>query len=127
MARFYTDEDVPYGVVECLRRLGHDVLTCEEAGRGNQGIDDRVVLADAARMRRIMVTRNRDDFQRLHDQSEFHCGLVLCFFDPDTDRQARIIEDQVTGQTVGAPWLVKVHRGTPPGAPRGGIPHDPHP
>ena len=114
MARFYTDEDVPYGVVECLRRLGPDVLTCEEAGRGNQGIDDKVVLADAARMRQIMVTRNRDDFQRLHGQGEFHCGLVLCCSTP-TRTAKPVIEDQVTGQTVCAPSLVEVHRGTPPG------------
>jgi hypothetical protein len=123
MARFYTDEDVPYGVVEAPRRLGHDVLTCEEAGRANRSIDDTVVLADAARMGRIMVTRNRDDFEHLHNGGQFHRGLVLCFFDPDTDRQARIIVSQVEGQSHGAPWLVKVRRGTPPGAPRGGIPH----
>ena len=123
MARFYTDEDVPHGVVEALRRLGHDVLTCEEAGRANRRIEDSVVLADATGMSRIMVTRNRDDFERLHIGGQFHCGLVLCFFDPDTSRQAHIIDSQVEGQPHGAPWLVKVNRGTPPGAPRGGIPH----
>jgi hypothetical protein len=123
MARFYTDEDVPYGVVEALRRLGHDVLTCEEAGRGNRRIVDAVVLGDAKQMGRIMVTRNRDDFEQLHNGGQFHCGLVLCFFDPDTDRQARIIESQVEGQPHGAPWLVKVHQNTPPDAPRGGILH----
>ena len=126
MARFFADEDFPYPVVEALRRRGHDVLTCEAAGRANRKIRDEAVLADAARMRRNKLTRNRDDFEELHDQGEFHCGLVLCFYDPDTDRQARIIEDQVTGQPDGAPWLVKVHRGTQPSAPRGGIPHDSH-
>jgi hypothetical protein len=74
MARFYADEDVPYGVVEALRRLGHDVLTCEEAGRGNQGIADAAVLGDAARMGRIMVTRNRDHFKQLHDGVSFTAG-----------------------------------------------------
>ena len=123
MSRFYTDEDAPYGIVEALRRLGHDVLTCEEAGRGNQGVDDAVVLADAARMGRIMVTRNRDDFEQLHNKGQFHCGLVLCFFDPDTVRQAHIIKSQVEGQPYGGPWLVKVNRNTPPDAPRGGIPY----
>jgi len=103
MARFYTDEDVPYGVVEGLRRRGHDVLTCEAAGRANRKIRDEAVLADAAQMVRIMLTKNRDDFERLHRAGRFHCGLVLCFYDPDTDRQARIIEDQVTGQPDGAP------------------------
>ena len=43
MARLYADEDFPLPVVEELRRLGHDVLTVQEAGRANQGIDDATV------------------------------------------------------------------------------------
>ena len=124
MGRFYTDEDVPCGVVEVLRRLGHDVLTCEEAGRANRRVEDVAVLADAAAMSRILVTRSRDDFKKLHDEGRFHCGLVLCHFDPNPDRQARLIESQVEGQPHGAPWLVLVHRSARPDAPRGGIPHN---
>ena len=54
MARFYADEDVDYDVVLALRRLGHDVLTAQEAGRANLRIPDNAVLADAAGMGRVM-------------------------------------------------------------------------
>jgi Domain of unknown function (DUF5615) len=30
VAGFYADENFRYPVVEALRRLGHDVLTCQE-------------------------------------------------------------------------------------------------
>ncbi len=126
MARFYADEDFPYPVVEALRRRGHDVLTCEAAGRANRKIHDKVVLADAAQMGRIMLTRNQDDFERLHKAGQFHCGLVLCGYDPDYDHEAGLIETMIEGQPEGAPWLVKVFRGMRIDQPRGGLPHDPH-
>ncbi len=66
MAAFYADENFRYPVVAALRRLGHDVLTCQEAGRADQGIDDEMVLSDALRMGRILLTQNRDDFKKLH-------------------------------------------------------------
>lgn len=126
MARFYADENVDYDVVLALRSLGHDVLTAQEAGRANRRIPDNAVLTDAARMGRIMVTRNRDDFRRLHKAGQFHCGLVLCGYDPDPERQARLIDALIEGQTPGAPWLVKVFRGMRTDESRGGLPRDPH-
>lgn len=126
MARFYADEDFPYPVVEALRRRGHDVLTCEAAERANRKIHDKVVLADAAQMGRIVLTRNRDDFERLHKAGQFHCGLVLCWYDPDYDHEASLIETMIEGQPEGAPWLVKVFRGMRIDQPRGSLPHDPH-
>jgi hypothetical protein len=47
MARFYADENFDYPVVDELRTLGHEVLTVQEAGQGNQGIGDSLVLAFA--------------------------------------------------------------------------------
>lgn len=32
MARLYADENFPFPVVVCLRALGHDVLTTNDAG-----------------------------------------------------------------------------------------------
>ncbi len=40
MARLYADENFSLPVVEQLRQLGHDVLTCQEAGQADQGIPD---------------------------------------------------------------------------------------
>src|SRR5262249_15692350 len=68
MARLYADEDFRLPVVEGLRRLGHDVLTVQEAGRGNQGIDDATVLADAIADQRAVLTHNHADFKSLHRQ-----------------------------------------------------------
>jgi hypothetical protein len=36
MARLYADENFPQPVVMGLRRLGHDVLTVQEAGKAGQ-------------------------------------------------------------------------------------------
>jgi hypothetical protein len=68
MAAFYADENFRYPVVTALRLLVHNVLTCQEAGRADQGIDDPTVLADALAMNRILLTQNRNDFKKLHRQ-----------------------------------------------------------
>jgi hypothetical protein len=35
MARLYANENFPHPVVDVLRRLGHDVVTIQEADRGS--------------------------------------------------------------------------------------------
>jgi hypothetical protein len=45
MARLYMDEQFPKVVSQLLREMGHDVLTVQEAGKGNLGIPDEDVLA----------------------------------------------------------------------------------
>lgn len=47
MARLYTDENVPFPIVELLQALSHNVLTAQEAGQANQKISDEAVLAFA--------------------------------------------------------------------------------
>lgn len=66
MARLYMDEQFPKVVSGLLREMGHDVLTVQEAGKGNLGIPDEDVLAFAIAENRTVVTLNRDDFIRLH-------------------------------------------------------------
>ena len=84
MARFYADENFEYPVVTELRRLGHDVLTVQEVGQGNQAIPDDAVLAFAAAQRRAVLTFNRRHFTRLHMSGQAHAGIVVCTRDPDT-------------------------------------------
>src|SRR5262245_39081212 len=81
MALLYADENFDYRVVECLRRLGHDVATVKEVGRG--GRDDAQVLADATAQGRAVLTFNRWHFERLHRQSTAHGGAVSCSWDRD--------------------------------------------
>jgi hypothetical protein len=45
MARLYADEGFPKPIVEELRKLGHDVVTAQEAGKAGQRIPDADVLA----------------------------------------------------------------------------------
>lgn len=101
MAAFYSDENFRLPVVEALRRLGHDVVTCQEAERAGIGIGDEVVLGDALAMERILLTQNRDDFKRLHRKGLPHCGIVVCTYDAETESIARRISDAVAEQKAG--------------------------
>jgi Domain of unknown function (DUF5615) len=118
LADFYADENFRYPVVEALRRRGHDVLTCQEAGRGEQKIPDLDVLADANALGRIVLTQNRGDFKQLHQLGLPHVGIVNCSYDPDTEGHARRIEEAVCKETPGERWLVRVTRANLGGAPR---------
>jgi hypothetical protein len=62
MARLYTNENFPLAAVEELRRLGHDVLTCQEAGQASQAIPDEAVLDFARAAGRALVSLNRRRF-----------------------------------------------------------------
>ena len=66
MARLYADENFPLPIVELLRIFGHDVLTTEETGNSRLGIPDENVLEFAIADKRAVLTRNWDDFRRLH-------------------------------------------------------------
>jgi hypothetical protein len=113
VAAFYGDENFRYPVVEALRRLGHDVLTCQEAGRADQGIDDETVLNDALRLGRIVLTQNRDDFKKLHRNGLRHQGIVVCTYDPDAEALARRITEAVSQEEPGERWLARVVRPNP--------------
>lgn len=77
MARLYMDEQFPKVVSQLLREMGHDVLTVQEAGKGNLGIPDEDVLSFAVAENRAVVTLNRDDFIRLHRADSQHYGIIL--------------------------------------------------
>jgi hypothetical protein len=113
VAAFYADENFRYPVVEALRRLGHDVLTCQEAGRAGQGIDDEMVLSDALGMGRILLTQNRDDFKKLHRSGLPHQGIVVCTYDPEAKALAQRIADAVAQEEPGGSWLASVVRPNP--------------
>jgi len=113
MAAFYADENFRLPVVEALRRLGHDVMTCQEAGRAGIGIGDEMVLGDALAMGRILLTQNRDDFKRLHRKGLLHCGIVVCTYDPETESLARRISDAAAEQKASERWLASVIRPNP--------------
>lgn len=95
MARLYADENFDYPVVEELRRLGHDVLTAQEAGQAQQRVPDATVLAFATAQVRAVLTFNRRDFIRLHRQSAAHSGIIVCTRDDDSVALAARIHQAV--------------------------------
>ena len=48
--------ELPLRVVEELRRLGHDVLTIQEAGKAGQAVPDEEVLDYAVAASRAVLT-----------------------------------------------------------------------
>ena len=110
MARFYSNENFPLPVVRELRRLGHDVLTVQEAAQNNQAIPDEEVLAFAHAQGRAVLTINRRDFLRLHLQSNRHSGIILCTADSDFTGQARRIHSVVEPLSKVDSQLFRVNR-----------------
>ncbi len=110
MADLYANENFPLPVVECLRELGHDVLTSLEAGTANQRISDEGVLAFATRSGRAVLTYNRIDFKRLHRRLVSHAGIVICTSDGDFVALARRIGASLRGHPSLSSTLVSVTR-----------------
>ena len=95
MARLYTNENFRRRIVEALKELGHDVLTAFEAGNANLSIPDDKVLDFASEQNRIVLTFNRKDFIRLHQQNPIHAGIIVCTEDPDNLALAKRIHDTI--------------------------------
>ena len=110
MAHLYTNENFPLPVAEELRRLGHDVLTVQEAGNGGRAIPDESVLAFASGKGRAVVTINRKHFIRLHLLNPRHAGIIVCTYDPDFVRQAHRIHSAIEEQDRLEGQLLRVNR-----------------
>lgn len=79
MASFLLDEDVNPTVAEIARGHALDVVSVHEIGRRN--LDDWEQLAYAASEKRVLVTRNRDDFIKLtvsaYQTQKPHFGVLI--------------------------------------------------
>jgi len=112
MARLYANENFPFPVVEELRRLGHDVLTTQDAGRAGQAILDEDVLAFADEQQRAVLTLNRRHFARLHTSASTHHGIIICSFDPHFVGLASRIHEALQQQPRVANQLLRINRST---------------
>jgi hypothetical protein len=110
MALLYADEYFSYPVVEELRRLGHDVLTAQEAGQGNQRIIDADVLAFAIGRGRAVLTFNRRHFIRLHRQVQSHRGILICTRDDDIAALAGRIDQALANCLSLADQLLRIDK-----------------
>ncbi|HZG37659.1 MAG TPA: DUF5615 family PIN-like protein [Nodosilinea sp.] len=68
-------------LVSLLKAAGHDVQTINEAGIG--GASDDVVLNYAAQQRRVLLTRNCNDFLDLHQATLNHAGILAVYQDTE--------------------------------------------
>lgn len=108
MALLYSNENFPKKVVECLRRLGHDVLTSFDAGNANQKIPDEEVLHFAISLGRAVLTLNRRDFVQLHKSQRVHAGIVICTLDHDVSAFAARIDLALSNEPGLAGKLIRV-------------------
>ena len=114
MARLLADENVPWPVVEALRRLGHEVLTLADQGQAGRALADRAVLQLAIADGRAVVTLNRRHFIRLHDEDPAHAGIVVCTVDLDFEGLARRLDAAVRSQPTLTGQLLRITRGARP-------------
>ncbi len=110
MARLYRDEDFSYPVVEELRRLGHDVLTAQEAGQGDLGVTDSAVLAFSIARDRAVLTFNRRHFINLHRRISAHRGILVCTRDDDVLGLARRIHQAILSCPILDGQLLRINR-----------------
>jgi hypothetical protein len=110
MAKLYADENFPLPVVEELRRLGHDVVTIQDTGKGQQGVSDETVLELAIAEQRAVLTINRKHFIRIHHLQPKHAGIIVCTFDPNFVGQARRIHEAIELQVSLLGQLIRVNR-----------------
>ena len=110
MNRFLADENLPLPVVAELRLLGYDVVTLQEAGRGNQQFPDEKVLYLALEQGRALVTLNRKHFIRLHHLNKKHGGIIVCSMDLDYPGQALRIHQAVKPCESLAGLLIRINR-----------------
>ncbi len=66
-------------LVGLLKTAGHDVLTVNEAGIA--GSLDDAVLKYARTEGRVLLTRNCNDFQELHQDNSTHPGMFAVYQD----------------------------------------------
>jgi predicted nuclease of predicted toxin-antitoxin system len=82
-------------VVLRLRLEGHDVLSIAEQC---PGVEDRVVLEQAARSRRVLVTNDKDFAELAFLQRQLNAGIVLLRLPRFSSRSKALRLVQVIGQ-----------------------------
>jgi predicted nuclease of predicted toxin-antitoxin system len=112
---FYADEDFPGPVVAALRAREYDILTVQQDGRA--GADDPVVLARAVELGRCVLTKNRNDFHRLHAAVPNHLGIITITDDPNRAALADRIHAAVCAHRDLAGVLIRIVKPNPPKAP----------
>lgn len=110
MAVLYADEHFPAQAVDELRALGHDVRTVQEDGQAGLKRTDLEILRRATELGRAVLTLNRRDFIRLHNQDSNHAGVISCTQILDFGKLARRIHVALESEGTLAKRLIRVYR-----------------
>ena len=86
--------------VEVLRQLGHDVQTLLQLGQAGLAVPDDEVLQLSTSLNRCLLTLNRKDFIKLHNQQQNHAGIVICKADADFIALAQRVDACLKSQKV---------------------------
>ena len=72
------------GLLNLLREAGHNVVTVNEVGLTSK--PDSVVLDYARQQGRILLSRNCDDFNNLHNADPNHPGILVIYQNSDRSK-----------------------------------------
>jgi predicted nuclease of predicted toxin-antitoxin system len=108
MVKLYADEQFPLPVIKILRALEYDILTVQDAGKAEQKIPDLEVLQYATSLNRAVLTMNRRDFIRLHNQVSHHEGIVICRSSTNWEKIAQAIHQSLSQIQVMSDQLIRV-------------------
>jgi predicted nuclease of predicted toxin-antitoxin system len=68
-------------LINLLKASNYDILTVSEAGL--ESVDDKEVLEFSVQQKRALLTRNCNDFLKLHQLNSNHFGILAVYQDSD--------------------------------------------
>ena len=86
------------------------MVTIQERGSGNDRVPDDAVLRLAMSEGRAVLTLNRRDFIRLHNEKIEHERIIVCTVDPDFAGQARCIDESIRAVAERRGRLLRIKR-----------------
>jgi predicted nuclease of predicted toxin-antitoxin system len=110
MAKLFGDENFSIRVMNKLSDLGHDTLTAREAGMANQKIADHDILKFASSDGRAVVTFDRRDYYRLHQENPTHAGVIVCTNNPDIEALSAQIDQEISMEGTLDNKFIRVYR-----------------
>lgn len=110
MAKLFGDENFDVRAMSKLKDLGHDTLTALESGIANQRISDDAVLKFATADGRAVVTFDRRDYYRLHQEHPDHAGIIACTSNPNVEELAAQIDREISLEGTLDNKFIRVYR-----------------
>jgi uncharacterized protein with PIN domain len=68
-------------LINLLKAASYNILTVSEAGL--ESVDDKEVLEFSVQQKRVLLTRNCNDFLELHQLNSNHFGILAVYQDSD--------------------------------------------